>query len=499
MYRIIKHFMNKDRNASSRKAFDPAKLQALLDHLGRLLPDEKEREAFYNCSQTPPPASLRLNPLQPLSQTLRPRLLQLGEPVPWCEDAFVMPESEKGLGQMLEHAMGALYVQAKAPMLAVEILDPQPGERVLDLCAAPGGKTIQIAARMQNSGLLLVNEMLSKRMPALVGNLERCGVANYIVTQTPGAMLARYFHNFFDRVLLDAPCSGDGIVRKDQNMLDYWSPQDAQHLAEQQIGLLRAAYHMLKPGGSLVYSTCSLSLEENEAVLLGLLRRFGTDAEILPIDAYENLPLPPTIAAQYPDDLAHCVRVWPHHHNTEGAFVAHLRKRLPTASRQPAGDADTWLAQTNVDPAADEARRSIEDRWQCELPCPPGQVYHLGKRHLSLQPALGPAIQQHLPYFVRSGMRVARHHKGYCYLSQQTVALWGHLMQGPSIELDWPQVESIFQGQPAHLAQPTDLKGEILCRFGPWTVCRAIVQEEGRSLDGMLPRNFFRSTLRTLT
>ena len=284
--------MNKDRTASSRKAFDPAKLRALLGHIGHLLPDEQERQAFYRSAHTPPPASLRLNTLQSQSQVLLPHLRQSGEGVPWCEEAFVLPASKKGLGQMLEHAMGAYYIQAKAPMLAVSVLAPQPGERVLDLCAAPGGKTTQIAAQMQNSGLLLANEIQSKRMPALVGNLERCGVANYILSQAPGAMLARYFHNFFDRILVDAPCSGDGIVRKDQNMLKYWSPQDAQRLAQQQIGLLRAAYHMLRPGGTLVYSTCSLSLEENEEVLLGLLRRYGQEVEIRPIDSVESLPLP---------------------------------------------------------------------------------------------------------------------------------------------------------------------------------------------------------------
>ena len=490
--------MNKDRNAPSRKAFDPAKLQALLEHLGRLLPDEKQRQAFYSCSQTQPPASLRLNPLQAQSQTLEPLLRQLGEPVPWCEDAFGMPESEKGLGQMLEHAMGALYVQAKAPMLAVEVLAPRPGERVLDLCAAPGGKSIQIAARMQNSGLLLLNEMRSKRMPSLVGNLERCGVANFVVSQAPGAMLARYFHNFFDRILVDAPCSGDGIVRKDKNMLNYWSSENAGHFGQQQIGLLRAAFHMLKPGGSLVYSTCSLSLEENEEVLLGLIRRYEANVEIRAIDNYENQPLPAEIAAQYPADFSRGVRVWPHHHNTEGAFVAHLCKREPTISSHRDGDAASWLPQTSCDAAADEARRAIESRWQCDLPRPPGQVYTLSSRLLTLQPALGPAIQQHLPHFVRSGMRVARHHKGYSFISQQTVALCGHLMQGPSIELNFSQLQSIFQGQLAQLDRATDLKGEVLCRFGPWTACRAIVQQGGLLLDGMLPRNFFRNNLRTL-
>ena len=307
---------------------------------------------------------------------------------------------------------------------------------------------------MQNSGLLLANEPQRKRMPALVGNLERCGVANHVLTQAPGTMLTRYFPNFFDRVLVDAPCSGDGIVRKDQNMLTYWSPQDAQHLAQQQKGLLRAAYQMLRPGGTLVYSTCSLSLEENEEVLLGLLRRYKEDVAILPITEFEGPPLPNALATQFPAEFTRCVRVWPHHHDTEGAFVVRLSKRAPTPSLE---DAPDWAAST-TDPAAAESRRAIEDRWSGTLPCPSDQIFTLSNRHLCRQPALGPAIQEHLPYFVRGGMKVARPHKGYHYLSQQTVALWGHLMQGPSIELSWAQLQDLFAGRPLYCDPPTGLK-----------------------------------------
>ena len=486
--------MNKQRTPSARKAYDPDKLQALLQYIGRLLPNDQERTAFYQCSRTPPPASLRLNALQTQARYVRSHLHQRGQIVPWCSEGFSLPESDASLGQTIEYAMGAYYVQAKAPMLAVEVLAPQPGERVLDLCAAPGGKATQIAVRMQNSGLLVANEPQRKRMPALVGNLERCGVANHVLTQAPGTMLTRYFPNFFDRILVDAPCSGDGIVRKDKNMLTYWSPQDAQRLAQQQKGLLRAAYQMLRPGGTLVYSTCSLSLEENEEVLLGLLRRYGEDVAILPIAEFEGPPLPDALADQFPAEFARCVRVWPHHHDTEGAFVARLSKRAPTPSLE---DAPAW--DTSVtDPAAAESRRAIEDRWSGALPCPSDQIFTLSNRHLCRQPALGPAIQEHLPHFVRGGMKVARPHKGYHYLSQQTVALWGHLMQGPSIELNWSQLQELFEGRPLYCDPPTGLKGEIFCRFGPWTVCRAIAREEGRLIEGMLPRALFRAQLTSL-
>ena len=171
---------------------------------------------------------------------------------------------------------------------------------------------------------------------------------------------------------------------------------------------------------------------------------------------------------------------------------------FPNAHRRQASETPLPWDTTTTEPAAAESRRTIEGRWSGTLPCPSDQIFTLSNRHLCRQPALGPAIQEHLPHFVRGGMKVARPHKGYHYLSQQTGALWGHLMQGPSIELSWPQLQDLFAGRPLYCDPPTGLKGEIFCRFGPWTVCRAIAKEEGRRIEGMLPRALFRAQLASL-
>ena len=312
-----------------KEDLEQARLNALFNHLEQLLPDGAQRRAFRRFSLTPPPSCLRLNPLMPQAEYLLNALLKRGERTPWCEHAFGLPNSQFPPGNTLEYALGAFYIQAKAATLAVTALAPRPGERILDMAASPGGKATQIAACMQNTGLLLVNEPQSKRLPGLVGNLERCGVANAIVTRAAGTLMARYFHNFFDRILLDAPCSGDGIIRKDRGMLRYWSVADAQRQAQLQIGLLRAAFHMLRPGGTLVYSTCSLSLQENEDVLLGLEKKFPGQTEVLKVEGVELAPLPMEIARRYPPTFAGCSRVWPHLHDTEGAFVA----RIPETGR----------------------------------------------------------------------------------------------------------------------------------------------------------------------
>ena len=483
---------NKDTSRALRKegldGVALARLDKLLGHLRQLLPDPAQAAAFRRASLTPPPAGLRLNPLIPQSATLRPILQERGRQVPWCREAFVLPEPEQRIGRTLEHAVGALYIQAKAPTLAVEILDPQPDERILDLAAAPGGKATQIGARMRNTGLLLANEPRNKRVPALVGNLERCGLSNAVLSQAPGNMLARYFHNYFDRILLDAPCSGDGILCKDKKMLRYWTVADAQRQAQQQKGLLRAAFHMLRPGGFLVYSTCSLSLEENEEVIQGLVDKYPGQVEILPSEIIDPVPLPAAVAERYPADFAHIVRIWPHLHDTEGACVARMRKEGTTTWPAREADAATWTTATASEAGACEARERLQEQWGFAMPCPSGQTLELVRRHLYSRPREAAAFQQHFPFYIRAGMRIARRHKDHYYLTQQAITMWGMSMRTPRLELSWPQVQSLFQGLSIPLEDPTALKGEIVCSFGPWALCRALVRESGHLIQSMLPR-----------
>ena len=508
---------NKDR--SGRLGNEPAaherlrqqQIDALLEHLGQLLPPDQQAD-FRTASTTPAPPSLRLNSLVPLPAALLAALHGKGTVVPWCASAFVLDDREHRLGHTLEHSVGAVYVQAKAATLAVEALAPEPGERVLDLAAAPGGKATQIAGLMQNTGLLVVNELQSRRLPALVGNLERCGVANTVITRLDGNRMAQYCHNYFDRILLDAPCSGDGILRKDTGMLAYWSVADAQRQAQHQKGLLRAAFHMLKPGGTLVYSTCSLSLEENEDTLLGLLAKAANNLEILPIAGIQEQPLPAAFAGRYPVEFNRAVRVWPHRHDTEGAFVARLRKREATEWSKIESDAHSWdraeddpeVVTATADAVANVVER-LEAQWDFSLPRAHSdwnlQMSLASKRNLALRPRDGVGFQTFCPGFVRAGMRVARRHRSHYFLTQQAVTMWGQSMRMAQLQLSWPQVRQLFSRGEVEMSVPDNdwpTNGEVICRYGPWALCRALVHEEGHRLDAMLPQAIMRNDLTRL-
>lgn len=195
------------------------------------------------------------------------------KPSPFCKDGFYIPFDTKGLGSHPLHHAGAFYMQEPSAGCAVTILDVQQGDRVLDLCAAPGGKSTQIAAALQNTGLLWSNEIIKNRASVLLSNIERMGVKNAVVSSCHPEQLCKKLMGFFDKVLVDAPCSGEGMFRKDEMAVKEWSREHVLACAARQLSILNSAAQALKSGGVLVYSTCTFSKEENEGVLDAFLKQ----------------------------------------------------------------------------------------------------------------------------------------------------------------------------------------------------------------------------------
>ncbi|RLE42928.1 tRNA methyltransferase [Candidatus Woesearchaeota archaeon] len=247
--------------------------------------------------------------------------------IPWCSEGFWVEHKKgerKDIGNTPEYQLGYYYVQEAASMIPPVVLQPQPGELVLDMCAAPGSKATQLAQMMQNQGLLVANDYKGRRLAPLGINLQRCGVAIAVVTLMRAQRIRL---SGFDRVLLDAPCSGTGAIRKSLKTLISWNPKSIKHLAGIQRGLIATAYKLLKPGGVLVYSTCSLEPEENEEVVDYLLKKFAS-AKLLPIEL--NIKRSPPIlefeGKCYSKAIENCLRIWPQDNDTEGFFIAKILK-----------------------------------------------------------------------------------------------------------------------------------------------------------------------------
>ncbi len=270
----------------------------------------EEFPAFLESLERPRAVALRFNPLK----GEKPSLPFVGKEVPWEEQGYYYdPEARPGLHPY--HEAGVYYLQEASAMSAVALLDPQPGERICDLCAAPGGKSTQIAGRLAGEGFLLSNEINPKRAKILSRNIERMGIGNALVTNEHPQKLAEHYAGYFDRVLIDAPCSGEGMFRKEEAAVTDWSQQTVEMCARRQQEILRSGAELVRPGGRLVYSTCTFAPEENEQTVAAFLQEHP-EFFLVGVEAPWFTEVEPGM-----------YRLWPHKLLGEGHFGAVLQKQ----------------------------------------------------------------------------------------------------------------------------------------------------------------------------
>lgn len=291
--------------------------QAFINKYQHILGDEAE--AFLtSLNQEDVQKGFRLNPLKPHAKEMFAKFDgRILPQAPFAKDGYVGEIS----GKSILHQAGYVYSQEISAMIVASVADVQPGQRVLDLCAAPGGKSTQLAASLANQGLLVANEIYPKRAKILAENLERWGSQNTVVTNHTPAELVDFFPQFFDTIVVDAPCSGEGMFRKDAEAIQQWQANTPEMCAARQKEILDAAVRLLKADGVLVYSTCTFAPEENEEIVSFLVETYPFEIETVSIEGtspgrnkWGSVP--------YLEDT---VRIWPHLNDGEGHFVAKLR------------------------------------------------------------------------------------------------------------------------------------------------------------------------------
>ena len=327
-----------------------------------------EYPAYLRCMEEAPRRGLRRNPIKCGEKALKESLPFPLEPTPFSPLSFTFEAGEERVGKLPAHHAGLFYVQEPSACSAVTVLDPQPGERVLDLCAAPGGKSTQIAGLLQGEGLLWSNEIVKNRAQTLLSNVERLGVKNAVVSSCHPQRLCQALSGFFDRVLVDAPCSGEGMFRRDPQAIAQWTPQAPAACAQRQRAILDSAALAVGEGGVLVYSTCTFSREENEDNVRWFLSAHP-EFSLEPIEAsfgrpgLEGLP----VRRIFPMD------------GGEGHFVARFRRMGEAQCR--AGSFSSGLPSKEEG----EARALFEELFTCPWL---GNAARFGDRLLLLPPGL---------------------------------------------------------------------------------------------------------------
>ena len=307
--------------------------EGFLHRMERLL--GAEAPEFFAALELPRSAGLHWNTLK--AGAVPPSFPFALSPVPWAEDCFFYdPAVRPGLSPF--HDAGLYYLQEPSAMAPAGLMDVRPGMRVLDLCAAPGGKSLQLACALRGEGLLVANEIHPGRAKILSRNLERCAVPNALILNEHPAALEGRFAGYFDRVLVDAPCSGEGMFRKEDAAAENWSEENVLACAKRQGEILRTAAKLLAPGGRLVYSTCTFSPAEDEGVISSFLHAHP-DFSAVRIDGAPFSPAQPDWIADPAPGVEYAFRLWPHKLRGEGHFAAVLRKadgnRPPDPPEEP--------------------------------------------------------------------------------------------------------------------------------------------------------------------
>lgn len=277
-----------------------------------------EYEAYLSCFEEPKVQGLRVNTAKiSVEDFLKITPFSL-TPVPWTENGFYY-NGEEPVTKHPHYYAGLYYIQEPSAMIPASRLPIEAGDRVLDLCAAPGGKATELAARLSGTGLIVANDISNSRAKGLLKNLELFGAGNMLVTSETPEKLRDYFEGYFDKILIDAPCSGEGMFRRDPAMIKNWEEHGPSYYAALQQDIVRSAVKLLRPGGMLLYSTCTFSETENEGTVRALLDACP-ELSLLPIEGFEGFSS---------GSLPHCIRVFPHKVRGEGHFAALLKKNAP--------------------------------------------------------------------------------------------------------------------------------------------------------------------------
>lgn len=466
--------------------------QAYIDKMASILPKHLSLQEFVDSCHRPLRRAIRVNTLKISVEAF---LLRAQEhdwqltAIPWCAEGFwiELDVQQAPLGNSFEHLSGLIYIQEASSMMPVAALfhlfDTSSDAILLDTAAAPGSKTTQIAAKMANKGLIIANEFSASRLKMLHANIQRCGIKNVALTHFDGKIFGNWLPNTFDAILLDAPCSGEGTIRKDKLAMKNWNQQAIDEISSVQTGLIESAFHALKEDGVLIYSTCTLSLEENQQVCFSLQQKFPGAVEFIPLnDLFDNASDTAT-----EEGFLH---IWPQVYDTEGFFVAAIRKTEKTDPER----ANKRIAKMPFIRPTRQKEAELYDYFkeQFGINDIDGMLFLRDKEYWLFPENIKPLINK--VRFSRLGIKIAEEFGNYKKSGFKTqhefVTAFEKQATKNIVELDTAQAKEYYQGKDIRDIETNGASGEVLVSY------RGQIISLGKALNNRLKNNLPRELIR---
>ncbi len=455
-------------------------------------------DAFQEAVKRPLPTTIWINALRTTPEQLHSILDVPMEPIPWLPNGFRLPD-DFAAGRHWSYLAGLFHIQEEVSMLPVRFLDIQPGERVLDLCAAPGNKTAQIGVELNNRGTIIGNDRSTSRMRAASHALNRLGLTN-VTTTTTDAVNYPKAAGFFDKILADVPCSCEGTCRKDRSVTWRVSAKDSAKLVGTQLAILRKAVQRCRTGGRIVYATCTFAPEENELIVDAMLQEYGDFMRLLPADipGFNTSPgLTEWEGQVLHPDLHHTMRVWPHQNDTGGFFVAVMEKFADPRSLADNAPVDEPQA-LNITEEREPWLTILSDRFGID----PAHfddytVFREGRTgvYITNRDQLPP--EKPLPDSI--GMLFMRTDGKYPKLTTSAALQFGHLATKNVIDLEPEQVQAFMARQDfdvcdAQLETVTGV-GYAILRYKDFVVGMGVYRAHLGLVESLFPKGWARKTV----
>ncbi|ORT49785.1 RNA methyltransferase RsmF [Vibrio sp. qd031] len=430
-----------------------------IDLIESQLSSKDELDTFIQACRQPLRKSIRVNTLKTSVEEFT-RIAKQHDwtltSIPWCKEGFWIEadESERALGNSIEHMTGLFYIQEASSMMPPVALfnNLVKPTRVLDMAAAPGSKSTQLAVYMNNQGSLVSNELSASRIKILHHNLERCGVLNHAITHFDATVFGEYCFEQFDAILLDAPCSGEGAIRKDEHAMANWSLSSTNDIAELQKRLIESAFYALKPGGSLVYSTCTLNHLENQDVVEHALQTFESSIRIDDLTTLFD-------GASRSATVNGALHVYPHHYDSEGFFVAKLTKTDSVTAPKSSKKRGKFPFERCSKKTVLDTRERLTTELKIDIDLNQLDLWQRDKELWLFPTEIAPLLD--CVRFQRIGSKLGELHKKGIKWSAQTVVSLAQNSHLTGIELTPEELSQWYQGQDIRPSESTVGKGSV--------------------------------------